>query len=330
MKIKILVVANRSPWPSWPEQLKRVADWYRSAAELDFTLKPTDFDQPPFSAYQTADYPGGTGFLGVDPIWYDEKVSPLALGYDVVLLVLPRSQWREPNKARGWRTDASRGPVKLQIGCDENEFDQWPNFPYLPGFFQLARHEIMHALFMITGQPDVTHQWWNLGRLESARDALRFPADWRLPILARAANYVQFLVAKFSAQAKAPVSPAKPANPAPPKTTPLVLWARAIEAYENMGKSYNNPGALRYSPLQSGARNGFSVFRTYEDGWAALLYQLNLAASGKSKIYRPDMSLADFFRLYSPASDGNDPDRYARFVAGRIGVPVETKIGTLV
>ena len=90
--------------------------------------------------------------------------------------------------------------------------------------------------------------------------------------------------------------------------------AEAIKKFENMPVEYNNPGALRWSPFQSGTKNNFAVFLTYEDGWKALIHQLTIAANGKSKWYKPTMKVLDFCKLYAPSSDNNNPENYAKFI----------------
>ena len=88
----------------------------------------------------------------------------------------------------------------------------------------------------------------------------------------------------------------------------------------------NNPGNLRYSKYQSGKSGGYSVFATYADGWKGLLYQLEIARNGKSSVYKPDDTLIQFFSKYAPEGDSNDPHKYAKDVAGRLGVSVDYKI----
>lgn len=100
----------------------------------------------------------------------------------------------------------------------------------------------------------------------------------------------------------------------------VYLVAKAIEKFENMKKSFNNPGALRYSPFEDGNKNGFSVFRNYEQGFNALIYQLSLAITGKSKYYKPEMSILEFCQTYAPASDNNNPLNYARFIVNEVGL----------
>lgn len=119
------------------------------------------------------------------------------------------------------------------------------------------------------------------------------------------------------------------------KKTKLELWADAIEKLENLDKSFNNPGALRYSPFQAGQRiqkatgKPLAFFDTYEDGRKGLIYQLTIAVDGRSEVYNPEMTLLQFYEKYAPREDGNKPEKYAAFVANYIGVPVETQIKTL-
>ncbi|HKD66923.1 MAG TPA: hypothetical protein VKB84_08800 [Candidatus Binataceae bacterium] len=113
-------------------------------------------------------------------------------------------------------------------------------------------------------------------------------------------------------------------------------WADSIQQFEGWSpgsKSYrnNNPGNLRYSH-QANARNdgnGFAKFETYEEGRRALIAMLTDAASGKSHIYKPTMSLTEFFRIYAPTADHNRPDNYAKTVADKVGVKPDTPISQL-
>ena len=112
----------------------------------------------------------------------------------------------------------------------------------------------------------------------------------------------------------------------PQTTAKLMLWARAIEVYEGASKSWNNPGALR---SKSGP---FLKFKTYEEGFEALLDYLKRAATGQHKAYPKggEHTLLEFQKIYSPSNDHNDPLKYAQFVAKRVGIDITTKIKTLV
>jgi len=122
----------------------------------------------------------------------------------------------------------------------------------------------------------------------------------------------------------------------------IELWADAIKQHEGWYKgsrSYrnNNEGNFKYNP--SGYRSiygavgrdadGFAIFPTYALGRLYLINFLTAAASGKSRVYRPDMSLYEFFSTYAPSQDHNDPKHYAEVVAERMGVEPSVIIKTL-
>jgi hypothetical protein len=117
----------------------------------------------------------------------------------------------------------------------------------------------------------------------------------------------------------------------------LDTFCTAIRDYEgapgDLNYKNNNPGNCRYSPvgyariygLVRRDSNNFAIFKDYATGW---LYLQNLI---KSKIEaHPSWTILDFFKNYSPTSDGNDPEKYAEFVAKRCGVGVDFCIKHLI
>lgn len=73
--------------------------------------------------------------------------------------------------------------------------------------------------------------------------------------------------------------------------------------------------------------SGFRKFSSYEEGRNALERQLNLYKTGRSKTgVKPDSTLLQAMRIYAPASDNNNPDNYADFIARRLGISVNTPI----
>jgi len=133
--------------------------------------------------------------------------------------------------------------------------------------------------------------------------------------------------------------------------TLLQKWAFAIQTHEGYfapgeNKRYpggtrawknNNPGNIKFTAYTQKAfgalradDKGFAVFRDYQHGFVALCEFLRNCASNKLRMYRGTMSLVDFFRVYAPSGDSNDPDHYARVVAKAIGVPASIKISELI
>lgn len=92
----------------------------------------------------------------------------------------------------------------------------------------------------------------------------------------------------------------------------------------------NNPGNLVFRNQLNAVANGrFAKFRTYTDGYNALKNLLINACTGQSTIYRPDMTLLQFYEIYAPSTDGNSPRTYAEHVANDLGVAVGTTIRSL-
>ena len=361
--MRVLVVAhNSSMWKTWDEKLKQLRDWFAPKADIHFDLKHVVLKDIQWSRYYSTDpAQQGENWLGVDPVYYDKYITPLAIGYDAVLLVIPSKEWKEPNKARGWRSDNDQGVIQLQIGAGEKEKMTWPGFPRMSVFFQLARHELCHACFVLTRQYDMTHYFWDRGEIEKARDTLSFPADWQLPGLQKTVLYLQNILNKLLAQSSTVPSvkesdaiietPNEPTMPTFLDNFCIAMkkhegWHEPGEpGYPRGSRSYrnNNPGNTRFSRAgylpkygtvkedRSGVdehQAGFAIFPTYALGY---LYMQNLILQKIKK--HPEWSFYQFFgdekEGWAPASDGNNSKLYAEIVANRCGVPATTKLGTL-
>jgi hypothetical protein len=75
---------------------------------------------------------------------------------------------------------------------------------------------------------------------------------------------------------------------------------------------------------------GFRTFNTPEEGRAALLNQLNLYKTGKTRVgLSPNSTLYDAMSKYAPAADRNNPKKYAEFIANRLGITPSTPIGNI-
>jgi hypothetical protein len=66
----------------------------------------------------------------------------------------------------------------------------------------------------------------------------------------------------------------------------------------------------------------FLIFPSWEEGFNAIARYLHTPQY-------VNLSILDAFKRYAPASDGNDPVKYANDVAAAAGVPVSTRIGDL-
>jgi hypothetical protein len=99
--------------------------------------------------------------------------------------------------------------------------------------------------------------------------------------------------------------------------------AQAIATYEKVNPTYNNPGAI----TEHGALAKYPDFTT---GWQKLL--------GLIDVYeKRGVTLEEFFARYAPKDDhktpllrGNDPEAYAAFVAGKLGIDVYTPLNQII
>lgn len=143
-----------------------------------------------------------------------------------------------------------------------------------------------------------------------------------------------------------PLPPMPTPTPVPvlAKPSPSMLWrfSDAVATYEgghtvgNLAYRNNNPldyrwpwgGKLPAHALRVDAKN-FLVFDTWDNGFAFGMQNIENACLGKSDIYHPTDTIAQFFAKFAPSSDDNDPDRYAAWVAQRIGLTIDTPISAL-
>lgn len=111
--------------------------------------------------------------------------------------------------------------------------------------------------------------------------------------------------------------------------------ANAISGAEGFGQPLtvptlaNNPGALELGDQGHGvmqAANGqkITIFGSLQEGRAALDHQLQIALTGKSSKYSPDMTLEQFGKIYS---GGNA--NYGAQLATSLGVAPSTTLGEL-
>lgn len=126
------------------------------------------------------------------------------------------------------------------------------------------------------------------------------------------------------------VTPLKTPNLAPSsKPDPLTVFCTAIKTMEGANPANNNPGNARCSPVGYLPKYGnvtcnpnkFAVFSTYALGWDYLQNLVHYRV-----LSHPDWTFIDFFNVYAPSGDKNDPIHYANVVAKACGRPVDSKI----
>jgi len=151
-KLKLKIVANNIKWPSFSEKIEKLKDWFLSGKiRLDIELDETKYVDVPFAQY-------GEHIAGVDNEWYNKHISSQSTGFDIVLLLLPISQWKGGG-VYGLRTDREFGIVELQIGSDENMVINYPSGKIENHFLSAAKHEICHAIYTLIEKEDKVHDY---------------------------------------------------------------------------------------------------------------------------------------------------------------------------
>lgn len=107
-----------------------------------------------------------------------------------------------------------------------------------------------------------------------------------------------------------------------------------FEGWNTTSRSFRNknPGNLKYTSLtkELGAVscdvNNYAIFKNEESGYNALNYFVRLACENKLKDYKSNMTIWQFFIVYAPSRDNNNPLKYALFVAKETGLDINDKI----
>lgn len=95
-------------------------------------------------------------------------------------------------------------------------------------------------------------------------------------------------------------------------------WYPGSRSYRN-----NNPGNIRPGNLSLGQigvdGGGFAIFPDYNTGYNALVNDIYAKFTGNTRTgLGPGSSVVDFFRVYAPAGDNNNPTQYATAVINGI------------
>lgn len=166
-EIRMMLVANGILWPSLQKQINQLVQWFLPYIKLSVEVRHPDFKDIPFQDYDTTN----RSLRGVDMGWFDQHVTPLGAGQHIVMLLMNQKDWGGMS-ARGWRTDADSGAVELQVSAAEDETIGGVGVDVEPYFVNAARHEIFHALYLMTGQQDNTHYWYDRHEMVKALEEI--------------------------------------------------------------------------------------------------------------------------------------------------------------
>lgn len=112
------------------------------------------------------------------------------------------------------------------------------------------------------------------------------------------------------------------------------VFAQQIQHFEGWypgSRSYrnNNPGNIRPGSLNLGQSaidsGGFAIFPSFDVGYNALINDIAAKFSGRTRTgLGPQSSVVQFFQVYAPSSDNNNPAQYAQSVVDGINANAGT------
>lgn len=345
--MRVLIVANDCEWASWSSKIAAIKAFYAPLLPLAIDLRYTDFQNVPLKEYPgiittfvngTAVDSNGTD-IEVDQDWFRQNIVPITGGYDIAVFQLGNV--------------ASRVglPLGIKFGkfgstwCCETFVSSETSHYYLPnpsgvGMNDLGdlatviiEHELSHALYAITGQPDRTHEFFYAGNLARVLTDIVLPDHGKLIML------YQQLVADLEAELgiiKGQSSAADmniATSQFPPK---IVAWALAIAHEEGATPELHNPGNLKYASLtaswgatrgREAADGGFLCqFPDDATGQKALCNFLVLGCENELiAFHAPEArTFEGFTKIYA----GNPPQGYIDAIAKAIGVSLDAQIST--
>lgn len=112
----------------------------------------------------------------------------------------------------------------------------------------------------------------------------------------------------------------------------LDLWCEIAIKIEDADPKNHNQFNIRYIGQKEAigkSKSGFCIFPDDATGYKMGRDLFIRAASGGSKLYNPEGSLYDFYEVFAPSKDKNNPRQYAESVAHYIGVDPNVSIKTL-
>jgi hypothetical protein len=213
------------------------------------------------------------------------------------------------------------GRPQIQIVCNNNfseeQIKRELEHEMIHGFFANLRAKGINLIDELDTHTDISGEDIELNKIRPFQDKLSepLPIDGKINILLKIIEVLKNAIAMIS-------------------HSRIHDWAVAMSEFEgfpiqgSVAQKNNNPINLRWSKYQDGQRDGFAYFNDVATGWKAAEFQLTIAADGRSQYYLPDFTLKHFFEVYAPRYE-NNPLNYANYVAGRLGVSIETKIKDL-
>ncbi|TXG75715.1 hypothetical protein E6Q11_07060 [Candidatus Dojkabacteria bacterium] len=162
--MKILIIANNQKWKSWDKKIQELEDWFAPALDLEFDIVHTKHKNIPFSSYGIHD---DKERFGIDKKWFADNIQ--SKDHEITIFSVNRKDWGG-FPVEGWQW----GGKSIAIASDEKGSYNFKGVRYAgEKWFNLARHELCHALYTQQGKFDRTHFHWDSGDLSKVLPELK-------------------------------------------------------------------------------------------------------------------------------------------------------------
>lgn len=349
--LRVLIIANACPWVSWPEKIAAIKAFYAPLVNLEIDLKQADFENIPLGTYpgsttifngaKTTDVPGVD--IEINQQWFAEYIGPMFVGYDIV--VFQTANVATGGLPLGIKFEKFNGTWCCEtFVTDENYIYILPN-PAGTGVGitlgneaeTIIKHEISHALYSITGQPDNTHLYFYANNFERVLTDIKLPDQVKInslyqQVIALLEEELGIIKAnQATADMKTPTSVSATTFPAK-----IIAWAKAIISEEGAKPGLHNGGNLKFTTLTAswGATKGpaasdggfLAQFATDQMGEDALCNFLVLGCEDELiAFHSPEArTLGGFTKIYA----GNPPQGYISAIEEAIGETGGVQIST--
>lgn len=149
--MQVTIVANNNNWKTLADQVHALSQYFIKYSG-DRLETVGNIVESHFTTTPLVPFLGQEGTKSSDPNWYRSNITPLCTG-QISLLVLNPEDYPNGNTWGFMTYGDPHRPVRCEISPKENI----PAIDGTPIFVTQAFHEICHALFFLTGQPDRVH-----------------------------------------------------------------------------------------------------------------------------------------------------------------------------
>lgn len=162
--MKIIIVTNCT-WKSWNAKIEAIKAWFSPAIDLEIEIVNKTFTSIPWEKSINSD---GVKIDRIKLDWFKKNIT--SPKHDVTILTLDQSDWN------GGFMDGYQNEAGIAIGCKEKGKYNFQGKKY-PGdeWFNVARHEVAHAIYKSQGKYDMTHTYWKAGNIEQVLVDLKLP-----------------------------------------------------------------------------------------------------------------------------------------------------------